>query len=85
MIGTSVRRGLLALAIALGLVAGVTAAAQAADPVTVGISDIKAVSTTVTGVLTLRSRSAVQVDPATLTARIDGQDAVQQHAAGRLA
>ena len=50
--------------------------ARAADPVTVGISGVSAKTTasdaTVTGVLTLRSRASVQVDPATLSATLDG-------------
>lgn len=49
--------------------------AQAADPVTVGLSGVTASSSaaksTITGVLTLRSRSAVQVDPAKLTVTLD--------------
>ena len=49
--------------------------AAAADPVTVGISDLTASGSTLTGVLTLRSRSAVRVDAGSMKARVDGQDA----------
>ncbi|WP_404391258.1 type II secretion system F family protein [Humibacillus xanthopallidus] len=48
-------------------------AANAADPVTVGLSEVKADATGVVGVLTLRSKSAAQVEPASLRASIDGE------------
>jgi tight adherence protein B len=60
--------GSLAIATLLSL----SSTASAADPVTVSISEVKASGDKVTGVLTVRSRSAVQVEPASLTASVDG-------------
>ncbi len=63
--------------VVVGLVVLPATAAQAAD-VTVGLSDIKAAtaasSSTLSGVITLRSTVDVQVDPASLKVKVDGQD-----------
>jgi tight adherence protein B len=69
-------------AVAVGLAAGILGAgptsATAADAVTVGLSGVStttsATGSELTGVLTLRSRSAVQVDPNALRLRVDGVD-----------
>lgn len=67
--------GLTAVAAGLVLVPAVTA--QAAD-VSVGLSGVKATSTastsTLTGVITLRSKIDVQVDPTSLKVKIDGEE-----------
>jgi tight adherence protein B len=54
------------------VLAGGAATAVAADSVTVAISDVDTSGTNVTGVLTLNSKSVVQVDPSSLTATLDG-------------
>jgi tight adherence protein B len=68
-----VTAGLVAALLAVG-----TLQASAADSVTVGLSGISATSSSsgsaLTGVLTLRSRSAVQVDTNSLTVRVDGAE-----------
>jgi tight adherence protein B len=51
---------------------GAVATALAADPVAVSVTDVKAGAGTVTGVLTLTSKTPFAVDPDTLTATIDG-------------
>jgi tight adherence protein B len=72
------RVGLLATALGLAVAPTILAAqvAHAADPVTVGLSGVAgttdASSATLTGVLTLRSKSDVQVDPGSVTVTIDG-------------
>ena len=75
MRAVSVRRIVAVAVAAAALVLPGAPLAVAADPVTVGISDLAASGSTLTGVLTLRSRSAVRVDAGSLTARVDGQDA----------
>jgi tight adherence protein B len=64
-------------ALAAGLVLVPAATAQAAD-VSVGLSGVKATATastsTLTGVITLRSKVDVQVDPASLKVKIDGEE-----------
>lgn len=65
-------------ALALSVLGSLTVAgpARAADPVTVGLSGAGASGTgsdsAISGVLTLRSRAAVEVDPAGLVVRVDG-------------
>ncbi|MDN5795019.1 MAG: type II secretion system F family protein [Intrasporangium sp.] len=75
MIRATLRRVAVAMALALALAAVPATAASAADPVTVGISQVAAKDATVTGILTLRSRSSVRVDPASVKATIDGRSA----------
>ncbi|MEO7753864.1 MAG: type II secretion system F family protein [Terracoccus sp.] len=75
MRGATVRRVVAVAVAAVALVLPGASLAVAADPVTVGISDLTASGSTLTGVLTLRSRSAVRVDAGSLKARVDGQDA----------
>lgn len=73
-------RRLLPVAVSAGLAATVLAAgplqATAADSVTVGLSGVSTTTagsgSVLTGVLTLRSRSAVQVDTNRLVVRVDG-------------
>ena len=70
-----IRRIVAGLLVGLAAMVIVAAPSQAADPVTVGISGVKGSETTITGILTLRSKSSVQVDPGTVTATIDGDAA----------
>lgn len=65
--------GVLGLACVLGLTVMLPTAARAADPVTVSLTEVSATGNAVSGVLTVRSKSAVQVDPRSLTASIDGE------------
>ncbi|MGW5240234.1 type II secretion system F family protein [Monashia sp. NPDC004114] len=66
------------LGLTLGTVVLGSGIAHAADPVTVGLSDVKtstdANASTLTGVLTLRSKSDVQVDPSSLKVTVDGKE-----------
>lgn len=57
---------------AFGALVGSVAPAVAADSVSVSISDVGSSGSSVTGVLTLRSKSVVQIDPESLTATVDG-------------
>ena len=75
MIRGSLRRVAASLTVGLALAALPAATASAADPVTVGISDVSAKDAAVTGILTLRSKSSVQVDPASVKATLDGAPA----------
>ncbi|GAA2018667.1 hypothetical protein GCM10009740_03230 [Terrabacter terrae] len=73
-----VRRVVTGLAaLAVGFV-GVPSGAVAASDVTVGLSNVKATTngsgSTLSGVITLRSKVDVQVDPASLKVKIDGQE-----------
>lgn len=68
-LGRALLTGVLAL-----LAMGGSGSAFAADPVTVSVSEVKAAGEKVTGVLTVRSRSAVQVAPSSLRAAIDGKE-----------
>ncbi len=52
------------------LLAGSVPASAATE---VGISDVKAAGTTVTGILTFRAPTVVEVDPSSLTAKVDGE------------
>lgn len=75
---TLVRRLVTGLAaLTVGLV-GVPGGAVAADDVTVGLSNIKGATSgstsTLSGVITLRSKVDVQVDPTSLKVKVDGQD-----------
>ncbi|GAA2159914.1 tight adherence protein B [Humibacillus xanthopallidus] len=69
------------LIVAIGLVAGLLLfggaplMAYADEPVTIGMSDVTANESGVTGVLTLRSKSPTLVDPGSLKATIDGKAA----------
>ncbi|GAA1992105.1 hypothetical protein GCM10009817_37820 [Terrabacter lapilli] len=64
-------------ALAVGLV-GVPGTAVAALDVTVGLSNVKATTSgsasSLSGVITLRSKIDVQVDPASLKVKVDGQE-----------
>lgn len=74
MIARHLRRAMASSAVAALALIGQGFVAVAADPVTVSLSEVKASGDKVTGVLTVRSRSAVQVDPASLKATIDGEE-----------
>ncbi len=67
------RRLIAVLAIVLGLGPTSVGAAMADDPVTGGVSNVKTDGANISGVLTLRGKDAVQVDPGSLKATIDGQ------------
>ncbi len=71
------RLALVLAAAAAGLLA-LPSAARADDPVTVGLSSVTGTNqgsaSTLTGVLTIRSKSDVQVDPSSLKVTIDGVD-----------
>ncbi|MGB8383814.1 MAG: vWA domain-containing protein, partial [Dermatophilaceae bacterium] len=69
------RRVCAVLACAAGLLATHADASHAADPPTLSMSDVKGDSSSVSGMLTVRSQSPAQVDPNTLKASIDGKDA----------
>ncbi len=76
---SAVRRRLaLVLATAAAGLLALPSAARADDPVTVGLSSVTGTSqgdaSTLTGVLTIRSKSDVQVDPSSLKVTIDGVD-----------
>jgi tight adherence protein B len=76
---SSVRRRLaLVLAAATAGLLVLPTTAHADDPVTVGLSNVtgttSAGAATMTGVLTIRSKSDVQVDPASLKVTIDGTE-----------
>ncbi|KRB43858.1 type II secretion system F family protein [Terrabacter sp. Root181] len=77
MSGTTRRLVTALTALAVGLVVLPAGVAQAAD-VSVGLSSVKATSTssgsTLTGVITLSSKVDVQVDPASLKVKVDGQE-----------
>jgi len=57
--------------------------APAADSVTASVTEIRAVDGKVAGTLTLRSRTAVRVDPASMNATIDGVPATVTITQGR--
>lgn len=71
------RLALVLAAVAAGALA-LPSGARADDPVTVGLSSVTGTSqgdaSTLTGVLTIRSKSDVQVDPSSLKVTIDGVD-----------
>ena len=67
------RRLVAVLGIVLGMGATSVGAAMADDPVTVGVSNVKTDGANISGVLTLRGKDAVQVDPGSLKATIDGK------------
>jgi tight adherence protein B len=65
------RRVAAAIAITLGLSLLTAASGVAAEGIEVGISDVGAVGTSVTGVLTFRSAAVIEVERGSLTATID--------------
>ncbi|MFD1053795.1 type II secretion system F family protein [Terrabacter terrigena] len=73
LVPAAVTAGLAAIVVVVG-----SMPASAADSVTVGLSGVSTTTSSsaslLTGVLTLRSRSAVQVDAGRLTVRVDGVD-----------
>ncbi len=68
------RSALMTAILALGLIAGAASMARAADPVSVSLSEVSVAGSTITGALTVRSKSAVQVDLGSLTASVDGKE-----------
>ncbi|MBC9822494.1 type II secretion system F family protein [Terrabacter sp. MAHUQ-38] len=76
MIGATRRLVTGLTALAVGLVVVPAGAARAEDPVTVGLSSVKASTTasssTISGVITLRSKSDVRIESGSLTVKIDG-------------
>ncbi|EWT03675.1 type II secretion system protein F [Intrasporangium oryzae NRRL B-24470] len=67
------KRIAVTLTLGVGAVLAVGGPATAADPVTVSMTQIASTETGVTGVLTVRSVDPVEIDPASLTASIDGE------------
>lgn len=65
----------IAAAISVGALIGAPSASVAAEGVKVGISSINQTKDGMTGVLTIRSADAIEVDAATLTATVDGDRA----------
>lgn len=59
------------LLLAGALLVGLPTVARAADPV-IGVTNVRADGNAVTGVLTMRGTSVLQVDPRTITATVDG-------------